>query len=79
MKKIDDKKYWQKFQEMVDNSLEQFKHIGNTGELDYYRQQTAYYKAKAEAYERMLVKAKLITSDKERLIHLNNFSVKDNK
>ena len=75
MKKIDDKKYWEKFQEMVDNSLEQFKHIGNH-ELVYYQQQTAYYKAKSDAYERMLVKAKLITSDKERIIHLNNIKGK---
>lgn len=75
MKYIDDKKYWDKFQEMVDKSLEQFKYSGNH-ELVYYQQQTAYWKAKAEAYERMLVKAKLITSDKERIIHFNNIKEK---
>lgn len=73
MKKIDDKKYWEKFQEVVDNSLDQFRYINN-GQLDQYKQQTAYYKGKAEAYERMLVKAKLITSDKERLIRFNNIN-----
>ena len=71
MKKIDDKKYWQKFQEMIDNSLDQFRYIGTQSELDQYKQQTAYYRGKAEAYERMLVKAKLITSDKERIIRFN--------
>ena len=77
MKKIDDKKYWDKFQTIVDNSLEQFRNIYDyRRELDQYKQQTAYYKAKAEAYERMLVKAKLITSDKERIIHLNNIKGK---
>lgn len=75
MKKIDDKKYWEKFQEVVDNSLEQFRYI-NISQLDQYKQQTAYYKGKAEAYERMLVKAKLIASDKERIIHLNNIKGK---
>lgn len=75
MKKIDDKKYWDKFQEMIDNSLEQFKYSDNH-ELVYYQQQTVYWKAKAEAYERMLVKAKLITSDKERIIHFNNIKAK---
>lgn len=73
MKKIDDKKYWDKFQTIVDNSLEQFRNIYDyRRELDQYKQQTAYYKGKAEAYERMLVKAKLITSDKERLIKIDN-------
>lgn len=71
MKKNDDKKYWQKFQEMIDNSLDQFYRIVNYDELNYYKQQTAYYKGKAEAYERMLIKAKLITSGKENIIHLN--------
>lgn len=75
MKKIDDKKYWEKFQEMIDNSFEQFRYINNS-QLDQYKQQTAYYKGKAEAYERMLVKAKLITSDKERIIRFNNIKEK---
>ena len=75
MKKIDNKKYWQKFQEIVDNSLEQFRNIDYyTRELDQYKQQTSYYKAKVEAYERMLVKAKLITSDKERLIKFDKIA-----
>ena len=67
MKIKDDKKYWDKFQTVVDNSLTQFKYCGES-ESSYCKQQMMYFKAKAEAYERMLVKAKLITSDKERII-----------
>lgn len=68
MKIKDDKKYWDKIEEVVNNSIEQFRYMGNNSELIAYQQQTAYYKAKADAYERMLVKAKLITSDKKRII-----------
>lgn len=67
MKIKDDKKYWDKIEKVVNNSLAEFKYCGES-ESSYYKQQTMYYKAKAEAYERMLVKAKLITSDKERII-----------
>ena len=67
MKIKDDKKYWDKIEQVVNNSLTEFKYCGEN-EASYYKQQMMYFKAKSEAYERMLVKAKLITSDKERLI-----------
>lgn len=67
MKIKEDKKYWDKIEQVVNNSLEQFKYCGEN-ETSYWKQQMMYFKAKAEAYERMLVKAKLITSDKERII-----------
>lgn len=67
MKINDDKKYWDKIEKVVNNSLEEFRYC-RENEASYYKQQMMYFKAKAEAYERMLVKAKLITSDKERII-----------
>lgn len=67
MKIKDDKKYWDKIEEVVNSSLAGFKYCLENNE-SYYKQQMMYFKAKAEAYERMLVKAKLITSDKERII-----------
>lgn len=73
--KSDNKKYWDKIQTIVDNSLEQYRGIYR-GETEYYHQQCCYWKAKAEAYERMLVKAKLITSDKERFIKFDSIKGK---
>lgn len=65
MKIKDDEKYWDKIEEVVSSSLAGFKFCLENNE-SFYKQQMMYFKAKAEAYERMLVKAKLITSDKKK-------------
>lgn len=40
-------------------------------ENSWLRQQMAYYKGKCESYESMLKKAKMIESDKEKLIRFD--------
>lgn len=61
--KFDNKEYWNKIDKIIKQSLEDFRYLGNTGELDYYKQQTAYYKAKSDAYEKVLIKAGLIENE----------------
>ena len=77
--KLSEDKYWKKLNNEInqiieDNDLKDRFTINS--EYARLRSELAYWKAKAEAYERMLVKAKLITSDKERIIKLDSIKGK---
>lgn len=73
--KMNEDKYWKKLNDEINKIIDENDlkdRFTINAEYAHLRSEIAYWKSKAEAYERMLVKAKLITSDKERLIKIDS-------